>query len=183
MFRFEMTISYDDAHQIFIAEKRLLKPRTWSTVPKGNSNAEMVQKFESRVLIDTAVPRGVFFRILIHPASLTNVVFMLDCDSPSGRTNVALYRFELEPIRPHINKLWGPEDINGLRIAAGVTHEHLFYDCVTQDGKLRTRTDLQARIVEEPPEDFSTALDYVCRRTNIINGGDVPTPRAQGQLL
>lgn len=155
MFRFEMAISYDDAHQIFIAEKRLLKPLKWESVSKGNSKTEILRKLETRVQINAAVPRGVFFRILIHPASLTNVIFQLDCEGSSGRTNIALYRFELDPIRPHSNKPFGPDDINGLYIPAGVTHEHLFYDCVTQDRRLRTRTDQQARIVEDPPKDFS----------------------------
>lgn len=178
-----MPISYDDAHAIFTSEKRLLRPLRWASVPKSNNKTEYLRKLEARVQIEAGVPRGVFFRVLVYPGSLTHATFQLDCDLPSGRTNIALYRFELNPVRAHTNKLYGPDDINGIFIDAGVPHEHLFYDSLCQDGSLRKRTDEQARIVENPPKDFPTALDYVCRRTNITNGGDMPNPGDQGQLL
>ena len=178
-----MPIPYADADRIFVSEKRLLKPLRWESVPKNNKKTEYFRKLEARVQIDSGIPRGVFFRAMVYPGSLTHVTFQLDCDLPTGRTNIALYRFELNPVKPHMNKLYGPDEINGLRIDAGVPHEHVFYDSLCNDGSLRKRTDQQARIVEDPPENFSTALDYVCRRTNIINGEDVPSPGDQGQLL
>lgn len=160
-----------------------MKPLRWESVPKNNDKTALLRKLEARVQIDAGVPRGVFFRVLVHPGSLTNVIFQLDCDLPTGRTNIALYRFELNPVRPHINKLYGPDEINGVFIDAGVPHEHVFYDSLCNDGSLRRRTDEQARIVEDTPEDFTTALDFVCRRTSITNGTDVPNPGDQGLLL
>ena len=181
--RVEMPIPYDDAHRIFASEKRLLKPLRWESVAKNNDKTVLLRRLEARVQIDAGVPRGVFFRLMVHPGSLTNVTFQLDCDHSTGRTNIALYRFELNPIRPHSNKLYGPDEINGAFIGAGVPHEHLFYDSLCSDGSLRRRTDQQARIVEDPPEDFPTALEFVCRRINITNGTDVPNPGGQGLLL
>lgn len=178
-----MPIPYDIANRIFTSEKRLLKPLRWEYVPKSNDKTALYQKLEARVQIDAGVPRGVFFRVLVYPGSLTHVTFQLDSDLPTGRTNVALYRFELNPVRPHTNKLYGPDEVNGVFIDAGVPHEHIFYDSLREDGSLRRRTDEQARIIDDPPRDFPTALDFVCRRTNITNGNDVPNSEDQGQLL
>ena len=138
---------------------------------------------EARVEIAGAVPRGVFFRIVSHPGSLARVTFQLEVERDRSRSKPVLYRFELSPARPHTNKLYGGDDINGVFIDTGVPHEHVFYDSLKSNGELRTRPDEQARIVANPPEDFTTALAHVCSRINIINGGDITPLKKQGALL
>lgn len=177
-----MPIPYQDADQIFRAEKRLLLPLRWQPQergPKQHARASL----EARFGLDLSVPRGVFFRIISHAGSLTRLTFQLECERFEHKSNVTLYRFELNPTGPHQNQMWGPEGVAGVRIGAGVPHEHVFYDCVKQDGGLRERPDALGRIVPNPPHDFATALAYVCSRINVINGEDIPRPMAQGRLL
>jgi hypothetical protein len=139
---------------------------------------------ECRVRMDGGViPRGVFFRVITFPAFLDTFTFQLDCDRPEARAHVTLYRLEIAPIRKHTNKMYGPDDIAGRVFEAGETHEHDFHDSLTATGELRTATCEQARPVLSPPHDFATALARVCSRINIVNGGDLPPPRAQGYLF
>lgn len=178
-----MVMRFDDADHIFKCPKRLKKPLRWESIPKNNSASEHCRRLECRVEIDGGIRRGVFFRIIVYPGSLTRVTFQLETEQANGRSRGVLYRFELNPLRPHTNKLYGPDEVNGLRIDAGVPHEHVFYDSLSSDGCLRKRCDEQGRIVHDPPEDFPTALAYVCRRINLLNGSDVPNPGDQGLLL
>lgn len=173
---------FDDADRIFNSEKRLLGPFRWESVPNSSAN-EHRRRFETRVTIGNGIRRGVFFRIIVYPRSLTRLTYQLDCDLPAGRTHVPLYRFELNPPRPHANKPYGPDEINGLFIDAGVPHEHVFYDSLRRDGTLRNEACEQGRIVGNPPSNFANALEYVCRKVNIVNCSDVPNPGDQGQLL
>lgn len=178
-----MSLSFEDADYIFRSEKRLLHPLRWVQVDDENKLARY-QKIECRVEIDGGVPRGTFFRIISQSGSLNNITFQLECEREGGnRTRLVLYRFEMNPSRPHQNKLYGDPEINGLRIDAGVPHEHVFDDSLKSDGELRSRPDEQGRIVPDPPIDFATAFEYVCSRLNIINGGDTPPPKSQGDLL
>lgn len=177
-----MPIPFREADHIFKSSKRLLRPLTWDerVGPRKNDTRTCL---EARVEISGAVPRGVFFRIVSHPGSLARVTFQLEVEKDGSRSKPVLYRFELSPARPHSNKLYGDDDINGVFIDAGVPHEHVFYDSLRSDGELRTRPDEQGRIVSNPPEDFTTALAHVCSRINIINGGDIPPLKRQGALL
>lgn len=149
----------------------------------NNSVNEHRRTLEARIAIGNGVRRGVFFRIVIYPRSLTRVTFQLECDLPEGRNHVPLYRFELNPLRSHANKLYGPDEINGIFIDAGVPHEHIFYDSLRKDGAVRKNACEQGRIVNEPPSDFSNALEFVCHKINILNFKDIPNPGDQGQLL
>lgn len=178
-----MSLSYADADHIFCSKKRLLKPLLWERVPQGNNPRESYQQLQARFEIDGGLRRGVFFRIHAFPGSLSSLTFQLECDGVAGRTRAPLYRLELNPRSRHVNQPYGPDDVNGLVLPAGVPHEHVFKDSLTTDGRLRSRTDQQARLLPDPPQDFAGALDYVCRRINIVNGSDVPKPEAQGDLL
>jgi len=181
--RSTMVMPFDDADHIFKCAKRLKKPLRWESIPKNNSASEHCRRLECRVESDGGIRRGVFFRIIVYPGSLTRLTFQLETEQANGRSRATLYRFELNPPRPHTNKLYGPNDVNGLFIDAGLPHEHVFYDSLNSDGSLRKRCDEQGRIVDNPPADFATALVYVCRRINMINGSDVPSPGDQGLLL
>lgn len=177
-----MPIPFDEAAQIFMAPKRLLRPLRWDEIAhesKKNSRLSL----DSRIEIGLTVPRGVFFRIIAHSGSLTRLTFQLECAMPQSRYQPALYRFELNPSSPHVNKMWGPADVAGLHIPAGIPHEHDFHDSLRQDGTLREKPDAQGRVVPNPPTDFATALAYVCSRINVINGDDVPPLSQQGRLL
>lgn len=174
-----MSLTFEVADSIFKAEKTLLKPMNWRSAP--SSRNEIVRSLVARLLIGQAVPRGVFFRIMLQTGFPDQCTFQLECERPNDRTRDVLYRLEVAPLRPHLNKPYGP--YAGLLIPAGVTHEHIFYDSRTATGGMRARLDEQARIVSDPPQDFASALARVCSRINILNGTDVPGPDAQGLLL
>lgn len=177
-----MPIAFEIADHIFRAEKLLLKPFQWHAVAAKRAN-EQRKKLECRVEVAGAVPRGVFFRITVYPRSLARASFQLECDLPSGRSHVPLYRLEVDPLRPHVNKPYGPDEINGLPVDAGQTHEHVFYDSLKAGNVLRANACEQARIVNNPPRDFPTGLGLACSRINVVNGHEVPSPGDQGQLL
>ncbi|EDP65151.1 hypothetical protein BAL199_01354 [alpha proteobacterium BAL199] len=177
-----MPIAFEIADRIFREEKQLLRPFRWRSVESKNMN-EQRRCLECRVDVAGGVPRGVQFRITVYPGSLARATFQLECDLPAGRTHVPLYRLELGPRRGHMNKLYGTGDLPGLILAAGETHEHLFYDSLRSDKSLRASAVEQARRIETPPADFPTALALVCSRNNIINGSDIPNPGDQGRLL
>lgn len=177
-----MPIPFREADIIFKSSKRLLRPLTWGE-KVGSRKNDTRTCLESRVEIAGIVPRGVFFRIVSHPGSLARVTFQLEVEKNGSRVKLVLYRFELSPARPHANKLYGDDDINGVFIDAGIPHEHVVYDSLKADGELRTRPDEQGRIVTNPPTDFTTSLAHVCSRINVMNGGDIPPLKRQGALL
>tara|TARA_R110000850_G_scaffold66852_4_gene148367 strand:- start:1508 stop:2041 length:534 start_codon:yes stop_codon:yes gene_type:complete len=177
-----MPIPFSEADQVYSAPKRLLKPLRWIEIT-GSRKTDVRTSLEARVEISGAVPRGVYFRIVAHPGSLTRITFQLEVDLVGERFKPALYRFELNPSRDHTNKLYGPNEISGVFIGAGIPHEHRFYDSLKKDGELRSKPDEQGRIVPDPPTDFPTALTYVCGRINITNGADVPPLKIQGNLI
>lgn len=126
-------------------------------------NGKNQKCLECRVQMDgTVIPRGVIFRIVTYPEFINSLTFQLECDRPDTRSHVTLYRLEVAPFRPHPNKLYGPDDINGRYFDAGETHEHDFHDSLTMDGALRTVSCEQARPIVDPPHDFATALARVC---------------------
>ena len=178
-----MPISFEEADYIFKAEKRLLSPIRWKSSPKNNAPTEQRRVLERRIEIPGGARRGTFFRITVYAGSLDRVTFQLDCDRDAGRTRDVLYRLDLNPARPHTNKPYGTDEVNGLFIDAGITHEHTFYDSCRQDGSLRMRSDEQARVVTEALPDYFAALRYACARINVINADDIPNPGDQGQLL
>ena len=177
-----MTISFEVADRIFQAPKSLLKPIKWRVAESKKGN-EQFRRLECRVAVDGGVPRGVFFRIAVFPRSLAWAMFQLECDLPSGRKHVPLYRLEVEPLSAHGNKLYGPDEINGAIFDAGETHEHVFYDSLKKDGTLRPNACEQARKVNVEIRDFATGLRYACDRINIVNPDEVPPPADQGTLL
>lgn len=180
-----MPIPFETANRIYTSEKHLLKPMQWRLVVENRKKVNSArQALECRIQIDSSIPRGVWFRITIFPASFSCICFQLECDLPDGaRTHVPLYRLELHPIRAHLNKPYGGDEVNGLLIDAGQTHEHSFYDSLNTDWSLRTSACEQARVVVNPPTDFDAGLSYVCAKLNIENNLVVPRPENQGDLL
>jgi hypothetical protein len=177
-----MAVTFELAEQIFHSEKWLMKPIIWKSVIDRNK-LEQQRRLECRVRIDGGVPRGVFFRITVFPRSLCRATFQLECDTPDNRTHTPLYRLDLNPVNAHTNKLYGDDEINGRFFPPDMSHEHFFRDSITQDGRLRARTDEQARAVVKPIPDFATALSLVCTRIFLRNGDEIPNPGDQGMLL
>lgn len=177
-----MPLEFEIADRIFQTRKRLLRPMRWRSVESKKQN-EQLRCLECRVEVAGGVPRGVLFRVTVFPGSLARATFQLECDLPTGRSHIALYRLELRSRRGHTNKLYGPDELAGLIIPADRTHEHLFYDSLRKDGLLRSNPCEQARLVDDPPQNFPNALALVCSRINIINGSDTPNPGDQGLLL
>ena len=122
---------------------------------------------------------------MVFLKSLVRSVFQLECDIPESRTHLPLYRLEVDPLTSHPNKLYGTEEINGLFIDVGVTHEHVFYDSLKDDRTCRNirRCDEQARVVANPPSDFMDALMYVSTKINLTNFDQIPPPDPQGLLM
>jgi hypothetical protein len=177
-----MDMSFAEADEIYRAPKKVVPPLRWRPLDQRKlySSQELTCRFE----IDGGIPRGTFFRIISKSGSLLNLTFLLDCERTDGnRTRICLYRLELNPISGHANKLYGPDEVNGVFIDSGIPHEHVFYDSLKSDGELRSRPDEQGRILRDPPQNFSNALSFVCSRINITNGSEVPAPESQGTLL
>lgn len=179
-----MPIPFDVADNIFKCAKTLQAPLRWELVKSNNKARELRKRLECRVAVDGTIPRGVWFRIIVYPRSLSCMSFQLECDHPQKpRQHIPLYRLEMSPVRAHTNKLYGDDEINGLFLAAGQTHEHAFYDSLTAQGELRVDSCQQARGISSPPEDFATGLEFVCGRIHVSNGADVPPPEDQGMLF
>lgn len=179
-----MPIPFNVADNIFQCAKSLQAPLNWEVVEANNRAMELRKRLECRVAVDGSIPRGVWFRIIVYPRSLTCMSFQLECDHPTKpRLHIPLYRLEMSPVRPHTNKLYGNDDINGICIDAGQTHEHLFYDSLTAQDELRVDSCQQAREISEPPHDFATGLEFACSRIHIINRQAVPNPGDQGMLF
>ncbi len=179
-----MPIPFDLADTIFKSAKALTSPLEWEIVESNKKARELRKRLECRVALDGTIPRGVWFRIIVYPRSLSCMSFQLECDHPTAsKTHIPLYRLEMSPVRAHINKLYGEDDINGLIIQAGQTHEHSFYDSLTGKGELRVASCQQARVVSPAPSDFTTGLAFVCSRIHINNCSEVPNPGDQGMLF
>jgi len=175
-----MVMPFSEAEEIFQAEKTLIQPMKWDSSSKSGRNQSCL---ECRVEIAESLPRGVLFRAIAYPRFLETFTFQLECERLEARAHITLYRLEVNPLKAHTNKFFGPEEIQGDFFPAGTTHEHDFHDGLTQDGQLRDNSCAQARRMTMPLPDFTTALGLVCSRINIVNGAQVPKPPSQGSLF
>lgn len=175
-----MVISRAEAEEIFHAKKTLVGPFRWISPSKSGRDQSCM---ECMIEMDSAFPRGVFFRAIAYPRFLETFTFQLDCDRIEARAHITLYRLEVKPLRQHTNKFYGPEEIQGLRIPSGQSHEHNFRDNLTEKGELRDNGCAQARSLDASLLDFATALEFVCAKINVANGSDVPNPPSQGALI
>jgi len=148
-----MVMPFSEAEEIFQAEKTLIQPMKWDSSSKSGRNQSCL---ECRVEIAESLPRGVLFRAIAYPRFLETFTFQLECERLEARAHITLYRLEVNPLKAHTNKFFGPEEIQGDFFPAGTTHEHDFHDGLTQDGQLRD---------------------------NIVNGAQVPKPPSQGSLF
>lgn len=168
------------ASSLFDAQKKFVGPFEWRDVTR---NGQEHHSLVCSIAIDGGIRQGVIFRIATYPNTLECYTFQLEYSDGETKIHTPFYRFDLNPLTPHTNKLYGSDEVNGLYFEAGVTHEHDFRDNLTSDGQLRSNTCAQVRAVIDPPKTFATALVRVCSRINVTNGGDVPLPPRQGSLF
>ena len=171
---------FAEAEEIFRAEKSLIRPLRWESSSKSGRNQTCL---ECRVEISEALPRGVYFRAIAYPRFLHTFTFQLECERLEARAHVTLYRLEVNPLKAHTNKFFGPEELQGEFFPAGKSHEHDFHDSLTDKGELRSNSCAQARALTVPQSDFATALSIVCSRINVVNGSEIPIPPSQGSLF
>jgi hypothetical protein len=111
--------------------------------------------------------------------------FQLDMEQPDVKSHLPLYRLDWRPFRTHLNGPDGPEELRGLLIQEGVTHEHtcLFHaddkgEFIRPGGPLPT-----AKILTPDHGSFQEALTYVCATLSIVNQDDIPPASAQGRMV
>ena len=122
-----------------------------------------------------------------HPPrfSADTGMFQLDMEQPDVKSHLPLYRLDWRPFRNHLNGPDGPEELRGLLIKEGATHEHtcLFHaddkgEFIRPGGRLPT-----AKILTPDPGSFHEALTYVCATLSIVNQDDIPPASAQGRMV
>jgi hypothetical protein len=77
----------------------------------------------------------------------------------------------------------GPEELSGMLIKGGVTHEHICLLDADDRGEIRSGNLGTARIVTPDHAGFEEALTYVCVKLSIMNQNDIPPAPSQGRLV
>ena len=180
-----MTISVTEAVFLLRSRKRLTDLHAWDR--KGNrDNRHPLLIFRSRVSIETTLPQGLWFRIIVNPQFPDTATFQLDIEKPRERSHLELYRLDWRPPTGHSNGMGQdcPEDLRGLVFAAGETHEHICTDNLANaEGRLRASGMKDARKIEPDFGNYDEALSYVCDRLLVENGNDIPPTNAQTELF
>ena len=180
-----MTIPVTDALFLLQSRKRLTTLGAW--VWKGNRDKKpALLMFQSRTAIESALPRGLWFRISIMPQFPNSATFQLDLEKPGERSHLELYRLDWRPPTGHANGMGPdcPEDLRGLIFAPGQTHEHICTDNLANaEGRLRASGVKAARKIEPDFGNYDEAVRYVCGRLFIENGNDIPASNAQTELF
>jgi|GEM_PF-3208846 len=178
-----MDLSVDEAKYILNASKVLVKPMDWVSVPNRN-HVNPQREVKTRVSIDGAIKRGIFFRIRLYPSYPQTMTFQLEVDQAENRTHISLYRLDVCPMSSHANIIEDKRELSGLFFKIGETHEHVITDNLKLDNsRILSQSDRYARKITSPPENFSCCVNYICDRINIGNGEDIPPPSDQGLLL
>jgi|ERR1700732_1705878 len=178
-----MTLSLTDAKSILETPKRLTNIHQW-IVARNREGCAQVLKFEARIEIDGVLPRGVWFRSIVIPQYTDTATFQLDCDQPSNRSHIPLYRLEWRPFRSHTNGNNGPEELRGLFFPAGTTHEHNCLDHAShKEGRILSGGVQTARKIEPDLVSFAEALRRACDILLIMNHEAIPPPKVQGELF
>jgi hypothetical protein len=178
-----MRLSFADAKWILAASKTLFDFHPWSEA-KNRYGCSIIHSFRARVALDGGAFRGLWFRatkILDNPNTGT---FQLDMEQPGVRSHLPLYRLEWRPFRDHVNGSFGPDELRGLRIREGVTHEHICILHADEKGEFIRSDGVQtAKTVAPDPGSFQEALTYACDTLAIVNRDDIPPPVAQGEIV
>lgn len=178
-----MNLSIEEALHIYQSEKYLIEPLRWVDVPNRKYKSPQ-SKIECRISINDAIQRNIFFRIVSNPVHPQTLMFQLEVNSLDSRTNIPLYRLDVNPSSAHTNILTTSDELSGHFFSIGETHEHIFLDNLTHDGsEIRKQSDTIARPIYNPPDTFVSCIDYICDKLNIINCSAIPNLTDQGSLL
>lgn len=180
-----MTIPISDANYLLSADKQLIDLHAW--VRRGNREKKFpLLMFQSRVAIDGALPRGLWFRISVFPSYPDVATFQLDMEKPGVRTHLELYRLDWRPLTGHGNGMGDdcPDELRGLVLAAGDTHEHVCTDNVARaEDRIRASGVQAARKIEPDFDSYDAALAYVCDKLRIVNWREIPQSNAQNEMF
>lgn len=179
-----MTIEIGDAKRILRAGKTISDIHPW--ISKPTRGGDSIQRcFQSRIITNKAMPRGLWFRITIFQKYPDAATFQLECDIPNNRSHIPLYRLDYRPIHTHSNPAdWGPKCLRSKFFAVGETHEHLcIYHIAPKLLRLRSGGVHTASPINPDFADFDAALHHVCAVLKIQNGDRIPSCNAQGALL
>jgi hypothetical protein len=178
-----MRLSLADAKWILAARKTLFDSHLWSPA-ENRRGGSITHSFRARVALDGGAFRGLWFRatkILDNPNTGT---FQLDVEQPGVRSHLPIYRLDWRPFRDHLNGSSGPEELRGLRIREGITHEHVCLFHPDEKGEFVKSGGVQtAKIVTPDPGNFQEALTYACDTLAIVNRDSIPPPAAQGEMV
>lgn len=180
-----MTLKLSDAIDFLSMPKLVLRDASWGAKENREGRAEVVQ-YESRIIAADVLLRGLKFRISVMPSVPNMATFQLDCDQPGDRTRIALYRLEWRPLRAHTNGMSKriPEDIRGLFIPAGQTHEHTCLENVEAATEQIVKPGVDAaRKIDPDFASYDEALAYVCDKLKILNREEIPPSGAQWSLF
>ena len=181
-----MGLSLTDARWLVECEKRLIvRDSVWATRPPRTSKSGETHTFECRVGTAGALPRGLWFRVVLFPRYPDTATIQLECDRPDSRSHMTLYRVEWRPLSGHMNALDGrPEEFAGMRFEPGDTHEHSCLDHAFGPSDLIEPPGVHlARPISPDFQDFAQVLAHACGKLRITNGDAVPPPKDQGSFI
>ena len=178
-----MRLSLADARWILAAKKELFDLHPWSSVEnRGGGSTQHV--FRARVALDGGAFRGLWFRATKILDSPDTGTFQLDMEQPGERSHLPVYRLDWRPFRDHLNGLYGPEELRGLLIKEGVTHEHTcLFHADDEGGFIRSGGLQTAKIVTPDPASFQEALTYACDTLSIVNRDLISPASEQGRMV
>jgi len=177
-----MKLSLEDAKHILRSRKTLIQISAWEHKTRGAS--ELQCAFQCRVMLDGAMPRGLWFRCTTFPRFPNTASFQLECDIPGNRSHLPLYRLDWHPLSPHPNGDFGPSCLRGSYMDVGQTHEHIcVYHADLKKREIRAGGVQTAAVITPDFGDFNDALRYVCDTLKIGNLGDIPPQKSQGTLV
>jgi hypothetical protein len=178
-----MQLLLAEARRILAAKKELFDLHPWSEA-QNRTGGSTPLFFRARVGLDGGAFRGLWFRAEKILGSPDTGTFQLDMEQPGEKSHLPLYRLEWRPFRDHLNGPFGPEELRGVRIKEGVTHEHICLLHADEKGEFIRSGGVQtAQIVTPDPGSFQEALTYACATLSIVNQDDIPPAVEQERMV
>jgi hypothetical protein len=177
-----MKLALAEAKRILEAKKELFDLHPWSAA-KNRTGCSTPLSFRARAALDGGAFRGLWFRAEKFRDNPDTGTFQLSMEQPGVKSHLPLYRLDWRPFRDHLNGPDGPEELRGLLIKEGVTHEHICLFDADDKGEIRSDRMATAKIVTPDPDGFQEALTYVCATLSIMNQNDIPRASSQGRMV
>lgn len=186
-----MPIPLKDAQELLRVEKFFVshsarpgEVRNWEAGRERNKT-EPVAIFRCRLRQAATLPRGLWFHATVWPRYPQTMTLQMTLESPNVKAHQILYRLENDPSTTHHNRpSYGAGYANHF-FGVGESHEHSFlHNADGQDELISTLGSSPCAIpIAEDLRDFSQALEFVSKRLNISNPGEVPLPKLQLPLV